>query len=111
MSLTTTNEKVISFYQKHPSISFDHANLLLVDLMERMVEDTLSTSMVSQLVDKLKNIETTHKTVNETINRHQQDTLTQLSLKMRELKSEYIEDVRTILTSNVSDKISPLLKV
>ena len=110
MSLSTTNEKVISFYQKHPSISFEHANLLLVDLMERMVEDTLSTSMVSQLVDKLKNIETDLKTVNESVNRHQQDTLTQLSLKMMELKSEYIEDVKTILTSNVSDKISPLLK-
>ena len=98
MSLTTINEKVISFYKKHPSISFDHANLLLIDLMERLTEDTLNTSMVSQLVDKLKTIETDIKTVNESVNRHQQDTYTQLSLKMRELKSEYIEDVKLIFS-------------
>jgi hypothetical protein len=110
MSLTTTNEKIITFYQKHPSLSFDHANLLLIDLMEKMIEDSLSTSMVSQLVEKLKTIEGDIKCVNECVNRNQQENYTQLSLKMRELKSEYIEDVKTILTSNVSEKISPLLK-
>jgi hypothetical protein len=110
MSLTTTNEKIVTFYQKHPSLSFDHANLLLIDLMEKMIEDSLSTSMVSQLVEKLKTIEGDIKCVNECVNRNQQENYTQLSLKMRELKSEYIEDVKTILTSNVSEKISPLLK-
>jgi hypothetical protein len=110
MSLTTTNEKIVNFYQKHPSLSFDHANLLLIDLMEKMIEDSLSTSMVSQLVEKLKTIEGDIKSVNECVNRNQQENYTQLSLKMRELKSEYIEDVKTILTSNVSEKISPLLK-
>jgi len=110
MSLTTTNEKIVTFYQKHPSLSFDHANLLLIDLMEKMIEDSLSTSMVSQLVEQLKTIEGDIKTVNECVNRNQQENYTQLSLKMRELKSEYIEDVKTILTSNVSEKISPLLK-
>jgi hypothetical protein len=75
-----------------------------------MIEDSLSTSMVSQLVEKLKTIEGDIKSVNECVNRNQQENYTQLSLKMRELKSEYIEDVKTILTSNVSEKISPLLK-
>ena len=110
MSLTTTNEKIIQFYKKHPSISFENANLLLIDLIEKTIDDSLSTSMVAQLVDKLKTIEGDLKSVNESVNRNQQETFTQLSLKMRELKSEYIEDVKTILSSNVSDKISPLLK-
>ena len=86
MSLTTTNEKIVNFYQKHPSLSFDHANLLLIDLMEKMIEDSLSTSMVSQLVEKLKTIEGDIKCVNECVNRNQQENYTQLSLKMRELK-------------------------
>ena len=110
MSLTTTNEKIIQFYKKHPSISFENANLLLIDLIEKTIDDSLSTSMVAQLVEKLKTIEGDLKSVNESVNRNQQETFTQLSLKMRELKSEYIEDVKTILSSNVSDKISPLLK-
>ena len=110
MSLTTNNEKIIQFYKKHPSISFENANLLLIDLIEKTIDDSLSTSMVAQLVDKLKTIEGDLKSVNESVNRNQQETFTQLSLKMRELKSEYIEDVKTILSSNVSDKISPLLK-
>jgi hypothetical protein len=48
-----TNKKVVEFYQANPNISVDHVNLLLVDMMEKMVHDSMNTSMVSQLLERL----------------------------------------------------------
>ena len=42
-----TNKKVVDFYKANPNISVDHVNLLLVDMMEKMVHDSMNASMVS----------------------------------------------------------------
>ena len=51
MAITIKNKKVVDFYQANPNISVDHVNLLLVDMMEKMVHDSMNSSMVSQLLE------------------------------------------------------------
>jgi hypothetical protein len=48
------NKKVVNFYQANPNISVDHVNLLLVDMMEKMVHDSVNTSVVSHLLETMK---------------------------------------------------------
>jgi len=110
MEITIKNKKVVEFYQANPNISVDHVNLLLVDMMEKMVHDSMNSSMVSQLLERLKNIEMSMTTAQESISKLNPELLLNISMKLMEIKKEYMEDTRTILSSTVNDKISPLLK-
>jgi hypothetical protein len=64
-----TNKKVVDFYQANPNISVDHVNLLLVDMMEKMVHDSVNASVVSQLMDKLTTIESDVKKTQESLSK------------------------------------------
>lgn len=97
--LSTTNPKVIEFYKKHPELSFEHTNLLFVEMLEKMVDDKISTSTLSQLLEHLKSMEVS-------LSRQEGS----LSLKMLEMKDKYTEDMKVILSNNVSEKFSPLLQ-
>lgn len=101
--ITITNKKVVEFYQANPSISIDHVNLLLVDMMEKMVQDSMNSTMVSQLLERLQNIETDLK-------KTQPELLLQISMKFMEMKKEYMEEVKNMLSMNVSERVAPLLK-
>ena len=108
--LTITNERVIKFYNTHPHISFEHTCIMMVEFMEKMVQDTLSTSMVSQLVDNLRTIEGQIRIVSDSVSKNQEDILLKMNLKLMEMKREYIDDVKIIMGSNITERISPLLK-
>jgi hypothetical protein len=109
-SLTITHPKVVNFYKKHTAISFEQSSLLMVELLEQVVEEKMTTSMVSQLVDNLKTIEHQVRVVSESVNKYQEDIILKMNVKLMEMKKEYMEDVKIILSSNISDKINPLLK-
>ena len=110
MAITIKNKKVVDFYQANPNISVDHVNLLLVDMMEKMVHDSINSTMVSQLLERLKSVELGVMTAQESISKLNPELLLNISMKLMEIKKEYMEDTRTILSSTVNDKISPLLK-
>jgi hypothetical protein len=94
--LSTNNEKVLEFYKKHPSISFEYANILLVEFMEKIVDDKTSSSL---LLERFKTIE-------DLMLRQESN----ISLKMIEMKDKYMDDVKIVLSNNVSEKFSPLLQ-
>jgi len=110
MSIKLTNKKVVDFYQANPNISVDHVNLLLVDMMEKMVHDSINSSIVSQLLDRLQHVESEIKTTRESVTKLQPDMLLSFSVKLMEMKKEYMEDIRSILTTNVTEKIAPVMK-
>ena len=100
--LSTTNEKIINFYKNHPSISFEQSNLFLIELLEKFTDqdnESVSMKIISQMMERLKSME-------ENLQR-QEGTM---SLKMMEMKDKYMEDIKMILSNNVSEKFSPLLQ-
>jgi len=98
--LSTTNAKIVDFYKQHPSISFEHSNLLLIELLEKMeTKEDISSAMMTQMADRLKTME-----------EHLQRQEGMFSLKMMEMKDKYMEDMKLVLSNNVSEKVSPLLQ-
>ena len=98
--LSTTNEKIITFYKNHPSISFEQSNLFLIELLEKFTDnDNVSIKIISQMLERLKSME-------ENLQRQEGA----MSLKMMEMKEKYMEDIKMILSNNVSEKFSPLLQ-
>ena len=108
--LSTNNEKIWKFFkERHPGLNFEEFILLFIDLVEKLTENvsaSLNANMFMSLFDNVKQLQTQV----DNISRLQTDNNSHLALKLSEFKREYIEDVKIILSSNVSDKIAPLIR-
>jgi hypothetical protein len=108
--LSTNNEKVYKFFkERHPGLNFEEFVLLFIDLVEKLTENvsaSLNSTMFMSLFDNVKQLQTQV----DHISRLQTDNNSHLALKLSEFKREYIEDVKLILSNNVSDKIAPLIR-
>ena len=108
--LSTTNEKIWKFFkERHPGLNFEEFILLFIDLVEKLTENvsaSLNASMFMSLFENVKQLQTQV----DNISRLQNDNNSHLALKLSEFKREYIEDVKLILSNNVSDKIAPLIR-
>ena len=113
-ALTVDNKKVWTFFkEKHPSLDIENSILMFIDIMEKLSQDvntSLNNVLAQQLVDSMKQLQSQVNVVTDNLSTMQRDTINNFTLKLAEFKKDYIEDVKMILTSNVSDKIAPLIR-
>lgn len=112
-TLSVTSEKVWNFYKKHPTLTFEIANLLFIDLMEKIIPDNntgINNSLAEQLVESIKSMQSQINIVSEHMSHISSDTIGNITSKLADFKKEYIDDVKMILANNVADKVAPLLK-
>jgi hypothetical protein len=112
-ALTINNEKLWNFYNDHPTLNFETTNLLFMEVLEKFLQDansSMSSNITSQLVDHIKQLQNQITVLTENHTRSQNETIMSFALKLTEFKKDYIEDVKTIISNNVSDKVAPLLK-
>lgn len=113
-ALTVDNKTIWKFFkEEHPSLDLETSVLMFIDIMNKLSQDvntSLNNTLAQQLVDSMKQLQSQVSSVSDNVTRMQNDTLTNISLKLSEFKKDYIEDVKMILTNNVSDKIAPLMR-
>jgi len=112
-ALTINNEKLWNFYNEHPSLNFETTNLLFMDILKNFLHDansSVNTNITSQLVDNVKQLQTQITTLTENNKNSQNETLMTFTYKLSEFKKDYIDEVKMILTNNVSEKVAPLVK-
>jgi hypothetical protein len=113
-AITIDNPKIWSFFkEQHTTLNVESTILLFIDLMDKLSQDvssTLNNTLAKQLIDSMKQLHSQVNVVSDNVVRLQTDTINNFNLKLIEFKKEYIEDVKMILTINVSEKIAPLLK-
>ena len=112
-SLSTSNPKILKFFNDHHNIDFEDTVLSFIEIMEKLsdnMNNSINSSLVSDILSNLKNMNSKMESINDNVNRYQNESISNLSLKLNEFKKEYIEDLRLVLTSNVADRIEPLMK-
>jgi gas vesicle protein len=113
-AITLDNQQIWKFFkEEHPSLNPETSVLMFIDIMNKLAQDvnsSLNNTLAQQLVDSMKQLQSQVSVVSDNVARIQADTLTNFSLKLSEFKKEYIDDVKMILTNNVSEKIAPLLR-
>lgn len=109
-TITLNNEKIWSFFkERNPGLKIEECVLLFIDLIEKLTENmnaSLNTSMFMSLFDNVKQLQTQV----DGMSRLQAEQHSGLALKLSDFKRDYIEDVKLILSTNVSDKIAPLIR-
>ena len=105
-SLSTQNPKILKFFNEHDSLDFDETILSFINIIEKL-EDNVQNNPSNH---SLQNILSEIKSIKSDISNHQKDSSQSFSQQFSDFKREYINDLRLNLTSNVSDKIEPLIK-
>ena len=120
--LKTENKKLVEFYNEHPSIDFEKANLLLIEFLDKIfnhVTDDLDTNINSQILSHLvsskKEFETLRTSVqdmNDKLSVNSLETVQNINNQLGQIKKEYVEEMQTMINNgNIStnDKISTFI--
>jgi hypothetical protein len=105
-SLTCSSAKVWAFYHEHPELNFEKMNIMFTDILVSIMQTTNpvnNSNITSQILNGIANIQSQ-------LTNQQVEYDKQLFLKLTEFKKEYIDDLKMILSSNIADKIAPLIK-
>ena len=105
-SLTCNSAKVWAFYHEHPEIDFEKMNIMFTDIIASIMQSTNpvnNSNITSQILNSLASIQSQ-------LTNQQTEYGKLLFLKLTEFKKEYIDDLKMILSSNIADKIAPLIK-
>jgi len=105
-TLICKSAKVWAFYHEHPHLNFEKMNIMFTDILVSIINTTNpenNTNITSQILNGIANIQSQ-------LTNQQVEYDKQLFLKLTEFKKEYIDDLKMILSSNIADKIAPLIK-
>jgi len=105
-TLMCNSAKVWAFYHEHPHLDFEKMNVMFTDILASFMNTTNplnNSNITSQILNGITNIQS--QLTSQQVEYHKQ-----LFLKLTEFKKEYIDDLKMILSSNITDKIAPLIK-
>jgi hypothetical protein len=112
-SLSTDNPKIIKFFNTHESLDFEETILSFINIIEKLednINNNPSNQSIQNILSEIKSINQNVKTIESDLSKQSSESQKNLSIQLAEFKKEYINDLRLNLTSNVSDKIEPLIK-
>lgn len=101
-----TNIKILSFFNQRPEMNVEATFLKFIDIMEALQENmnkTLTNTTVMEILDNLK-------TMNAKFERSQEVSQFNLSKYMIELKCSMNEEIKTIMSISMMEKVEPVLR-
>ena len=104
--LQITNNKILSFFEQRPEMDVETTFLKFIDIMETLQETmnkTLTNTTVMEILDNLK-------TMNTKFERSQEVSQFNLSKYMNELKRDMNQELKTLMSLNMMEKIEPVLR-
>jgi hypothetical protein len=112
-SITLTNKRVWDFYEQHKNINVDDMNVMFVEILEKLLNDSaasLNAGVARQLLDNVRTLQSQMNTFSDSFSKIQNDLMMNFTMKFSEFKKEYIDDIKMILSNNTSEKIAPLIE-
>ena len=104
--ITISNSKILSFFEQRPEMDVETTFLKFIDIMETLQETmnkTLTNSTVLEILDNMK-------TMNAKLERSQELNQFNLSNYMNELKRSMNEEMKTLMSINMMEKVEPVLR-
>jgi hypothetical protein len=90
--ITITSVEVISFYKENPTIDITAINIAFIDILKKLstnLSQTIGNTVTSQILNIVSDIKTDIKQLGSNI-----------TIKLQDVKKEYIEDIKLIFTLN-----------
>ena len=96
-NLSTNNPKILKFFHEHQNLDFEDTILSFVEIMEKLsdsMNNSINNSLITDILSNLKSMNSKMESIDQNVNRYQNESISNLSLKLNDFKREYIEDLR-----------------
>jgi HPt (histidine-containing phosphotransfer) domain-containing protein len=114
--LTLDNKKIWTFYYENPTIDFESASLLMIEILEKVFNKLTcdnSSSIHAQILSFLSENTRQMNHINETISSLKTDFSNRLIQQFVDSKKEYLDHIQQIVTNDslsMNDKIHSLME-
>jgi hypothetical protein len=112
-TITITNKKILKYFEEHASIDPENSFLLFIEILEKFgdnIFEQMSSSLNKQILEGLNENTRILTNLQENIKRMNTEITNSLFIKMVEMKKEYLEDMKNIISTNSNEKIASLLE-
>jgi hypothetical protein len=109
-AMTVNNKEIWEFFHENPTVDFESAILVLIDIFdmtmknaETTMNNKMNTRILSSITDQmnqLKDLRTDIGNLKQDLSKFNTEILSSLFLKFSDIKKEYVEEMKTILTFN-----------
>lgn len=110
VELKTNNKKIITFYNEHPSIDFEKANLLLINFLDSIVNhvtNDLDGNINSQILSYMQSskrdfdiLKQNVNTISESMSKITSETVENINSELNQVKRDYVEQMKNIITAD-----------
>ena len=107
-SITITDETILSYYKENPHLDIVAMNLIIIEILKSL-STNLSSTMNSTVTSKILSIVSD---IDKNMSSFRSDIITNFNEKLNQTKREYVEDLKTQLTSNIlsnNEKLSSII--
>ena len=94
------NKRIAEFCKKYNNFDITQTLLSFIDFIEHNTKmPSLDSTLAMQILDNIKSLQNQVSSIDST-----------LSVKQKEIKNEYIDDLKTMMMMNNNEKIIPIIK-
>lgn len=108
-----TNPKIIKYFKEHNDIDPDIVFLYFIEFLEKLgdnISEKMTSTINSQILSSILELQQKNQLIYENLNKISTDITNSLFIKMHDIKKEYIEDLKMIISTNTNDKILSILE-
>jgi len=100
------NPKIIKYFDEHKNVDPENLVLFMIEILEKFgdnIIENMTSSINSQILSNILDLKQKNQMIYENLNKINQDITNSLYIKMLDIKKEYIEDVKSVISTNTNE--------
>ena len=111
--ITLKNPKIISFFEKNKNYDPEIMFLCFLEFLENMninLNEKINTTINNQILSGVLELKNQNNIIYDNLNKINTEITNSILLKMHDVKNEYINDMKLLLSNDTNDKIVSILE-
>jgi hypothetical protein len=109
MSLIIKDKDVVEFFTAH-KIDHEEINRCIVRILKNVIDTEISHNVISSMNEKLSSIQQKMEAIDSSLKINSGEIANTLLIQLSEYRKTYMEDLKLLLSSNNTERITPMLK-
>ena len=109
MDLTIKDKDVVEFYTAN-RIDYEEINRSIVRILKNVIDTEISHNVISSMNEKLSSIQQKMDVIDSSLKINSGELSNTMMFQLSEYRKTYMEDLKLLLSSNNTERITPMLK-
>lgn len=109
MALVINDKDVIEFYTAN-KIDHEEINRCIVRILKNVIDTEISHNVVSSMNEKLSSLQQKMDAIDSSLKINSGEISNTMMVQLTEYRKTYMEDLKLLLSSNNTERITPMLK-